>query len=116
MELWDRYADHFPVREHIPHLNHAGVAPLCLRAADAMKNYADEALEWGSWHYDRWLATYLGLRTSTARRVGSRAAGALKPAGDLQRAAPSGPPRPTDNPVVAVGPWDRGLGIWPLGN
>ena len=73
MELWDRYADQFPVREHITHLNHAGVAPLCLRAANAMKNYADDVLNWGSWHYDQWLATYDGLRSSTACLIGSTA-------------------------------------------
>ncbi len=73
MELWDRYADQFPVREHIIHLNHAGVAPLCRRAADAMRELTADALEYGSWHYDRWLATYDGLRDSTARLIGAKA-------------------------------------------
>ncbi len=73
MELWDRYADQFPIREHLIHLNHAGVAPLCRRAADAMRELTADVLEYGSWHYDRWLATYDALRTSTARLIGAQA-------------------------------------------
>jgi len=72
MELWDRYADQFPVREHLIHLNHAGVAPLCRRAADAMRELTADVLEYGSWHYDRWLATYDGLRNSAARLLGAK--------------------------------------------
>ena len=71
MELWEQYSAEFPVRDRLIYLNHAGVSPLCRRAADAMRDYATEALEWGSWHYDRWLATYESLRTATARLIGS---------------------------------------------
>ena len=41
------------MRERLVYLNHAGVAPLSRRAADAMKHLADDALEFGSLHYDR---------------------------------------------------------------
>ena len=40
--LWERYADQFPVRNHLIYLNHAAVAPLCKRSADAMKHLADD--------------------------------------------------------------------------
>ena len=72
MELWERYADQFPVSERLTYLNHAGVSPLCRRAAEAMREFTTDALEWGSWHFDRWLAAYSGLRESAARLVGSK--------------------------------------------
>jgi selenocysteine lyase/cysteine desulfurase len=57
-----RYRSEFPVRERLIYLNHAGVAPLCRRAADAMKHLADDALNFGSFHYGEWLEAYDGLR------------------------------------------------------
>ena len=66
-----RYASQFPVREHLIYLNHAAVAPLCKPAADAMKRLADDCLEFGSLHYDDWLAAYEGLRVAAARLVGA---------------------------------------------
>ena len=64
--LWQQYRDQFPVCEHLIYMNHAAVTPLCRRAAEAMKRYADDALEFGSLHYDQWLATYSGLRQVAA--------------------------------------------------
>ncbi len=72
MELWEQYANEFPVRENLIYLNHAGVSPLCRRAADAMSALAQDALHWGSWHYGDWLAAYSELRESTARLIGSK--------------------------------------------
>src|SRR4051794_15100377 len=69
--LWERYADQFPVREHLVYLNHAAVAPLCRPAADAMKHLADDCLQFGSLHYDQWLAAYEGVRVAAARLIGS---------------------------------------------
>jgi cysteine desulfurase / selenocysteine lyase len=65
--LWQRYADQFPVRERLIYLNHAAVAPLSRPAAEAMKELADDCLEFGSLHYGRWLAVYEGLRVAAAR-------------------------------------------------
>lgn len=70
--LWDRYRDSFPVCKRLVYLNHAGVAPLFKPAAEAMQHLAQDALNFGSWHYDQWLATYQGLRQSTARLIGAR--------------------------------------------
>ena len=69
--LWERYADQFPVRERLTYLNHAAVAPLCKPAADAMKHLADDCLQFGSLHYDQWLAAYEGLRVAAAKLIGA---------------------------------------------
>jgi selenocysteine lyase/cysteine desulfurase len=69
--IWERYADQFPVREHLTYLNHAAVAPLCKPAAEAMKHLADDCLQFGSLHYDQWLAAYEGLRVAAARLIGA---------------------------------------------
>lgn len=67
--LWQRYASQFPVRERLIYLNTAAVSPLSKPAADAMKQLSDDALIYGSLHYDQWLAAYEGVRTATARLV-----------------------------------------------
>jgi selenocysteine lyase/cysteine desulfurase len=63
----DCYRSQFPVTEKLIYLHHAGVAPLCRAAAEAMKNLADDAWRFGSFHYEEWLAAYDGLRASAAR-------------------------------------------------
>ena len=65
--LWQRYADQFPVRENLVYLNHAAVAPLPRRSAEAMQHLADDCLHYGSLHYGTWLAAYDGLRAAAAR-------------------------------------------------
>src|SRR5947209_2127844 len=50
-------------------MNHAAVAPLCRRAADAMQHLAHDALNFGSEHYQEWMATYHGVRAATARMI-----------------------------------------------
>ena len=70
-KIYDRYRNQFPVTESLIYLNHAGVAPLCKPAADAMKELADDALRFGSLHYDRWLAAYEGVRQAAAQLIGS---------------------------------------------
>src|SRR5215469_14516698 len=70
--LWEQYADQFPVRERLVYMNHAAVAPLSKRAANAMKALADDCLEFGSLHYDRWLAEYEGLRVAAAKLIGAQ--------------------------------------------
>src|SRR5215208_7890643 len=72
--LWERYAQHFPVRERLIYLNHAAVAPLCRPAAEAMQRLADDCLRHGSLHYDEWLAAYEGLRRAAARLINSEPA------------------------------------------
>jgi len=67
--LWSQYSHQFPVREHLIYLNHAAVAPLCRPAANAMKKLADDCLEFGSLHYDQWMATYEGVRQAAAKLI-----------------------------------------------
>src|SRR5580704_1064829 len=69
--IWDQYAHHFPVREHLIYLNHAAVAPLCKPAADAMKHLADDCMLNGSRHYKDWMDTYEGLRVAASRLIGA---------------------------------------------
>lgn len=67
--LWETYGGQFPVRERLVYLNHAAVAPLSRRAAEAMQNLAADCLNSGSLHYGEWLAAYDGLRASAARLI-----------------------------------------------
>jgi selenocysteine lyase/cysteine desulfurase len=69
--VWERYAHQFPVRDRLIYLNHSAVAPLSRPAAEAMQWLAQDCLEYGSLHYDRWLAAYDGLRSAAARLVNS---------------------------------------------
>ncbi|MFN3324417.1 MAG: aminotransferase class V-fold PLP-dependent enzyme [Bryobacteraceae bacterium] len=66
---WESYRTEFPVTRNLIYLNHAAVAPLCKRAAVAIRELADDAENFGSFHYDQWLAAYQGLRQATARMI-----------------------------------------------
>ncbi len=67
---WLQYAAEFPVRRRLVYLNHAAVSPLCRPAAEAMRQLAADAMEFGSLHYGEWLEAYEGLRLAAARLVG----------------------------------------------
>jgi cysteine desulfurase/selenocysteine lyase len=69
--LWRQYRDEFPVTQKLIYLNHAAVAPLPRRSAVAMQALAQDALDFGSLHYDRWLDTYEGVRVAAARLIGA---------------------------------------------
>src|SRR5271154_2927792 len=69
--LWRRYRDQFPVTKQLIYLNHAAVAPLPRPCAEAMQWLAQEALDFGSLHYDRWMDTYEQLRVAAARLIGA---------------------------------------------
>jgi cysteine desulfurase / selenocysteine lyase len=66
-----QYRDEFPVTQNLVYLNHAAVAPLPRRTARAMQELAEDALQFGSLHYDRWLDAYEGLRVAAARLIGA---------------------------------------------
>jgi cysteine desulfurase / selenocysteine lyase len=68
-ELAARYREEFPVTNELIYLNHAAVAPLCRRAADAIRWLADDASQFGSLHYDKWMDSYAGLRKATSRLI-----------------------------------------------
>jgi len=67
--LWSRYRDQFPVTKNLIYMNHAGVAPLCKAGAEAMRWVVDDNLLFGSDHYDKWMASYEGLRKATAKLI-----------------------------------------------
>jgi len=71
--LWESYQEQFPVRDHLIYLNHAAVTPLCRAASDAMRYLAEDQAQFGSIHYDRWLAVYAGLRRAVAKLIGGAA-------------------------------------------
>ncbi len=71
IQIWDAYREYFPVTQHLTYLNHAGIAPLSRPAADAIQKVTDQALNFGSYHYDQWLAAYDGLRGAAARLIGA---------------------------------------------
>jgi selenocysteine lyase/cysteine desulfurase len=66
-----RYGKDFPIRQNLVWLHHAGIAPLCPPAAQAMRNLATQAEAWASFHYPTWLDAYEGLRASAARLIGA---------------------------------------------
>ncbi|MFP8879232.1 MAG: aminotransferase class V-fold PLP-dependent enzyme [Myxococcota bacterium] len=49
---WNRTRSWFPVSDEIVYLNHAGVAPISTRVADALDRYSAEATRYGALHYD----------------------------------------------------------------
>jgi selenocysteine lyase/cysteine desulfurase len=55
----------------LTYLNHAAVAPLGKRAAEAMAALAADVCQFGSLHYDQWLQAYEGLRVAAARLIGA---------------------------------------------
>jgi cysteine desulfurase / selenocysteine lyase len=69
--LWQQYREEFPVTQNLIYLNHAAVAPLPRSAALAMQEWAADALNFGSLHYDRWLDAFENLRVAAARLIGA---------------------------------------------
>src|SRR5205823_1000547 len=59
----------FPVTQELIYLNHAAVAPLCRPAAQAMRWLVDDACQFGSLHYDKWIEAYGGVRKAAARLI-----------------------------------------------
>ncbi len=72
MPLWRLYRDEFPVTQNLIYLNHAAVSPLPRRTAVAMQGLAQDALDFGSLHYDRWLDTYEATRVAAAQLIGAQ--------------------------------------------
>mgnify|MGYP000931664918 CR=1 FL=1 len=64
-----KWRHEFPVTERLVYLNHAAVAPLPRRAAEAMKGQAEDACLHGSLHYPEWMAACDGVKAAAARMV-----------------------------------------------
>jgi cysteine desulfurase / selenocysteine lyase len=72
VDLWEQYRDQFPVTNNLIYLNHAAVAPLSRKVAEAMRHLAQDALDYGSLHYGEWMDTYDGVRKSAARLINAK--------------------------------------------
>jgi selenocysteine lyase/cysteine desulfurase len=68
-EIGARYREEFPVTKELIYLNHAAVSPLCRRAAEAIRWLADDACQFGSLHYDKWMDSYAGVRKAAANLI-----------------------------------------------
>ena len=66
-----RWLPEFPVRAFCLYLNHAAVAPLPARVADAMRARIEEQERAGGKHWDAWRETDLAIRSLTAELVGA---------------------------------------------
>ncbi|MFL6450488.1 MAG: aminotransferase class V-fold PLP-dependent enzyme [Bryobacteraceae bacterium] len=64
-----RFREEFPVTGQLIYLNHAAVAPLSRRAANAMRELTEQACEFGSLHYTEWMKCYNDLRSAAARLI-----------------------------------------------
>ncbi len=62
----------FPLRDALYHFNHAAVAPLPKRTADAITRFAEECATEGTWNYRRWEQTELQLKEQLQRLIGAQ--------------------------------------------
>ncbi len=67
-----RWLPEFPVRQHCLYLNHAAVAPLPARVAQAMRARIAEQETGGSHQWERWRETELSVRALAAELTGCR--------------------------------------------
>ncbi len=63
----------FPVTKECAYLNTAAVAPLSVKARNAMQRLVRDQTEHGAAHYEAWFATYEACRSAAARLIGATA-------------------------------------------
>jgi len=69
---WDRTRSWFPVSDEVVYLDHAGVAPISSRAAEALGRYSVEATRWGAFHYEAFYDREIErVRTRAAKLIGA---------------------------------------------
>ena len=66
---WNEWREQFPVTENHIYLNHAGIAPLSLRARDAMREFLNDATDDGAIHSEDWVAMAEVCRQSAAKLI-----------------------------------------------
>lgn len=66
-EIWRAWRHEFPVTKNLIYLNHAAVAPLPRRGAEAMQQVAQDALDHGALHYPEWMEAVEGVKRAAAR-------------------------------------------------
>ncbi len=72
LPVWEKYREQFPVTKNLTYMNHAAVAPVSRKCAEAMQHLAQDVLDYGSFHYGNWMATYAGVRSATARLINAK--------------------------------------------
>jgi len=71
---WERTRSWFPVVEELVYLDHAAVAPISTRVAEALGRYATEASRRGAFHYGAFYDREIErVRQRAARLIGARA-------------------------------------------
>jgi len=73
-EIWREWREEFPVTRNLIYLNHAAVAPLPKRAAEAMQRLAQDACDYGALHYSDWMEAVDGVKRAAARMLNADAA------------------------------------------
>jgi selenocysteine lyase/cysteine desulfurase len=73
MTPWARARSFFPVTRDWVYLDHAGVAPISTRVAEALRHYADRATRDGATDYAFYEAEVARVRTRAARLLGAEA-------------------------------------------
>lgn len=71
MKSIEKYRDEFPITKNAIFLNHAGVSPVCGRAADAIRQWLDENDRGYSAMYELWHARVERVRKQAARFIGA---------------------------------------------
>jgi selenocysteine lyase/cysteine desulfurase len=71
---WAKWRAEFPACATGVHMNHAGLAPVSRRVADAMRRFANEALLGDDAHADGWSARAESVRAAAARLLGAQPA------------------------------------------
>lgn len=66
---WNEWREQFPVTKNYVYMNHAGVAPLSLRAKNAMREFLNDATDDGAIHSEDWAATAEACRQSAAELI-----------------------------------------------
>lgn len=110
------WQEEFALNPEIAYLNHAAIAPLPLRAASAVKAFADEASHQGSAEYPRWVGVESRLRERLRALINARSAdeiALLKSTSEgLSVIAHGVSWRPGDNVIIPAGEFPSNRIVW----
>ena len=70
---WNQWREQFPVADNHIYMNHAGIAPLSVRARDAMREFLNDATDGGAINSEDWAATAEACRRSAATLIHANA-------------------------------------------
>lgn len=108
-------AHEFPVLANVNFLNHAAVSPLPRRAAEIIKQFADEACDVGAMAWMQWAGRVKQARTRAAQLLGAgedEIAFSHNTTHGLMCIANSLPWRPGDNILTAAGEFPANVHPW----